>query len=80
MVGGAENKLEFGIVLAAKAGEVFVGIGVHAAHGLEDAYRRSEIAVRSRRIRCLTEVAAGAIDGQKIEDERNGSRKKDNVV
>ena len=73
IVGIAHAKEDFvvGIILAAEAGEIFVGVGIEAANRLEIADRRREIRVRLAG-RALAKVIPGAVQGKQVIDERNG--------
>lgn len=72
LVVNTKNQLVVRVVLAAVTGEIFVGFGVQAADGLEVADGRCEIRVWREAIAGIPKKTDGAIESQKIVNERSG--------
>src|SRR5260370_26148722 len=79
-VADAKNQFVVGIVLAAVAGEIFVGFGVEAANRLQIADRRSKIKILPWTVTGLAKETPGAIKNEQIVDERRGSQGKKKVI
>src|SRR5260370_882615 len=75
-VADAKNQFVVGIVLAAVAGEIFVGFGVEAANRLQIADRRSKIKILRWTVTGLAKETPGAIKDEQIVDKRRRSQGK----
>ena len=79
-VADAKNQFVVGIVLAAVAGEIFVGFGVEAANRLQIADRRSKIKILRWTVTGLAKETPGAIKDEQIVDKRRRSQGKKKVI
>jgi hypothetical protein len=76
----AKQELEVRIVLAAKAGEIFVGFRIQPANGFQVADWRDEIRVAGWRRTIQCEKSKGAIYGEQIINERNGGYAEEKII
>lgn len=75
----AKQNFVIGIILAAEAGVIFVGVGVEALDGFQATDGRSEIGAFADGLRGLRGKMGGAENREKVIDEGDGGKKQENV-
>jgi hypothetical protein len=76
----AKKKLEIRIILPAKAGEIFVGLGIQPANRFQVADWGSEIRFAGRCRTRLPEKPKGAVYRDEIINERNGGYAEEKII